>query len=320
MDKLRILFMGTPDFAAGMLDALLAAGYLIVGVVTQPDRPTGRKKVLTPPPVKVLAEEHGLFVMQPEKVRDPETLARCAELLPDVIITAAYGQLLPEKLLQLPKLGAFNVHASLLPKYRGGAPIQWAILNGERETGITLMTMVKKMDAGPIWAQKKVVISPNATYGQLHDDLVEAGASLLIETLPQLVAGVLSSVQQVEAQATFAPTLTRKDELLDFTQDAGAVYNRIRALCPKPGAFTWIGDKQVKIWYATPDYGWRGNKVPGQVVEVTPDGIKVACGDGALILTRLQWEGKTAQNGADFARGMKHLDMVRCTPERASCI
>lgn len=307
----RILFFGTPEFAVVILRALQAEGWPIIGVVTQPDKPRGRRRLLQGPPVKEAALELGIPVWQPARVRDEAFLAECGRLKPQFIITAAYGQILPQRLLLLPTLGALNVHASLLPAYRGGAPIQWAIRNGEKETGVTLMTMVSRMDAGPMWASVRTPIAPEDTYGLLHDRLALAGARLLIDALPHIAVGVLLPTPQDEGAATYAPTLARQDEYLDFDRPARKVYDHLRSLVPTPGAFTRLGEKNLKIWYAVPadDRVIAGD--PGKIVEVDRDGPVVACQTGAIILKEVQPEGGKRQSGAEFARG-RRLVGLRC--------
>ena len=304
-DLPRVLFMGTPEFGAAVLGALLAADYPVVGVVTQPDRKTGRRQELTPSPVKLAALKNGIPVLQPERIRREDALAACAALQPEVVVTAAYGQLLPDRLLALAPRGAYNVHASLLPRYRGGAPIQRAVMNGDGETGVTIMTMVARMDAGPMWARAAVAIGPDDTYGDVHDRLARAGGRLLVETLPGILQGRLTAEPQDEAQATLAPLLTRADELLDLRLDARALADRVRALVPGPGAFAWFGDKPLKVWYASAKQEWRGNASVGQCVEFAKDGPVIACGAGALVLRRVQLAGKTVQSGPEFARGLR---------------
>ncbi len=319
MDQPRIIFMGTPVFAFSMLQTLLTMPYTIVGVVTQPDRYVGRKRVLTSPPVKTLAKEAGLAVLQPEKIREKQALEAIANLKPNMIVTAAYGQILPVSLLNMMTLGAYNVHASILPKYRGGAPIQHAILQGETETGVTIMTMVKAMDAGAMWSQIMVPIDPVMTYGELHDELANQGSQLLRETLPKIIAGTVQPIEQDPEKVSFAPTLTRDDEQLDFSQSYQKVFNRIRALSPSPGAFTYLGDKLLKIWYATANVSFEGSGDPGQIVAVTSDGPLIACGTGAIIATKVQLEGKSMQSGAEFVRGNRNLvgSMLKNVRERA---
>lgn len=307
MRDCRIVFMGTPAFATVQLQAMKAAEWNIVGVVTQPDRPTGRKRLLTKAPVKELAETYGIPVLQPETLRSDTAQRELAALVPDVIVTAAYGQILPVAVLQLPKLGAFNLHGSLLPKYRGGAPIQWAIKNGERVSGVSLMTMVKAMDAGAVWAQCEVAIQPTMTYGQLHDELAKAGAALLLDALPKVLSGQLQAIEQDPALVSYAPTIARQDEAVDWKLAATAVYNHIRALSPRPGAYTTWAGHVLKIWNAEVYSGNEATLVgePGLLLAMTANGPLIACGQGALRLTSVQAAGKTVQSGAEFARGRR---------------
>ena len=314
MERPRVLFMGTPAFAVTVLEALAAAGYPVVGAVSQPDRETGRKRVLTPPPVKAAAAAHGIPVLQPARIGTPDSLSACASLAPDVIVTAAYGQFLPQRLLSLPRFGAFNVHASLLPKYRGGAPVQHALLNGETATGVSVMTMVRAMDAGPVWAQEAVAIGPDDTSGGLLERLAAAGGGLLVRTLPGILSGALRPAPQDEAAATFAPTLARADECIDFAQDSRAVYNRIRALAPQPGGFARWGGADFKVWLASPLHDWRGGAAPGRCVAFAADGPVVACSRGALILTRVQPAGRRAVSGAEFVRTLRAPDAFALAP------
>lgn len=309
-ERPRILFMGTTRFAVAVLEAVLEAGYRVAGVVTQPDRETGRNRILTPPPVKIAARECGLPVLQPARVGSADSLAACAALSPDLIVTAAYGQLLPDRLLALPRLGAYNVHASLLPKYRGGAPIQWAIIRGERETGVSIMTMVKMMDAGPVWSQTRVPIGPDMTFGELHDILARAGGRLLVETLPGILDGTLVAQPQDETQATYAPAIRREDERIDFHLDARAVHDRIRALAPAPGGFARWGDTILKIWADAPDETRVHQAKPGTCIELAAEGPVIACGRGAVALTRVQVAGRRAISGAEFVRSLPSADVL----------
>lgn len=249
---MKIVFMGTPDFAVPCLRKLVDQGYSITAVVTQPDRPVGRKQRLTPPPVKVAAEELGIPVLQPEKLRKPESLQEVIDLGPDLIITAAYGQILPESLLRIPKYGCINVHASLLPKYRGGAPIHRAIIEGEKETGVTIMYMVKALDAGDMISKVAVPITFEDTVGSLHDKLSEAGSDLLLATLPDLIEGKLQPEPQNHEEATYAPNLSREDERIDWSRSTLSVYNQIRGLNPFPVAFTTYHGEVMKVWAASP--------------------------------------------------------------------
>ncbi|GIO06418.1 methionyl-tRNA formyltransferase [Brevibacillus reuszeri] len=303
MKDARILFMGTPDFAVASLEALLEAGYNVIGVVTQPDRPVGRKQVLTPPPVKEAALRHGLPVLQPEKIKVEEALEEVLALSPDLIVTAAYGQILPKRLLDAPKHGCINVHASLLPKYRGGAPIHKSIVEGEKESGVTIMYMVEALDAGDMLSKVVVPIEERDTVGLLHDKLAAAGSALLLETIPQLLAGSIEAQPQDHDEATFAPNIKRTDERIDWTRTAEQIYNQVRGLNPWPVAFTSYQGKVWKLWWVEKLVGQAAEKEPGTIVAREEDGLIVACGDGAVKITELQPEGKKRMSALDFLRG-----------------
>lgn len=301
-EKPRILFMGTPDFAVPSLQALVEQAYPIVGVVTQPDRPRGRKQVLTPPPVKSAALSYGIPVFQPEKLRDPASLEEILSLKPDLVVTAAYGQLLPSTLLEAPRWGCINVHASLLPKYRGGAPIHHALINGEKETGVTIMYMVERLDAGDILAQRSIPIEETDHVGSLHDKLSRLGAELLNETIPALLAGEIRPVPQDESLVTYAPNIRREDERIDWSQPARVIFNRVRGLHPWPVAFTMCQGKPLKIWWVEAT-DIRHEEKPGTVLSVGDDGITVAAGEGAVVVKELQPSGKKRMTAAQFVRG-----------------
>ncbi|MFE1625742.1 methionyl-tRNA formyltransferase [Brevibacillus reuszeri] len=303
MKDARILFMGTPDFAVASLEALLEAGYNVIGVVTQPDRPVGRKQVLTPPPVKEAALRHGLPVLQPEKIKVEEALEEVLALSPDLIVTAAYGQILPKRLLDAPKHGCINVHASLLPKYRGGAPIHKSIVEGEKESGVTIMYMVEALDAGDMLSKVVVPIEERDTVGLLHDKLAAAGSALLLETIPQLLAGSIEAQPQNHDEATFAPNIKRTDERIDWTRTAEQIYNQVRGLNPWPVAFTSYQGKVWKLWWVEKLVGQAAENEPGTIVAREEDGLIVACGDGAVKITELQPEGKKRMSALDFLRG-----------------
>lgn len=300
---MNIVFMGTPDFAVPSLKTLVKKGYGISCVVTQPDRPKGRKQVNTPPPVKVAAEQLGLPVWQPENIRSPECVKKLQSLKPDVIVTAAFGQILPRPILETPPHGCINVHASLLPKYRGGAPIHWAIMNGEKETGITLMYMVEALDAGDILVQRRVAIARDDTVGSLHDKLSHVGASLLCSALPAIVNGEITPVPQNEKEATFAPNIRREDEKMDWTRSAEALYNQVRGLNPWPVAYTVWESKPLKVSWAEIFSEEASSKPPGTVTRVEEDGFVVACGRGQLKVKEVQPAGKRRMGAAAFLRG-----------------
>ncbi|MBU7592067.1 methionyl-tRNA formyltransferase [Metabacillus halosaccharovorans] len=297
----KIVFMGTPDFSVPILKSLIEEGYNIVGVVTQPDRPKGRKKLLTPPPVKVEAEKHNLKVLQPEKIR--HEVQDVLALKPDLIITAAFGQILPKELLEAPKYGCINVHASLLPDLRGGAPIHYSILQGKTKTGITIMYMAEKLDAGDILTQIEVEIDERDTVGLLHDKLSTAGVKLLLETLPPLLKGNITPQKQDDTKATFASNIKREQERIDWSKTGEEIYNQIRGLNPWPVSFTTYQDQLMKIWW--------GEKVqsnedvnPGTILLIEDDGIVVSTGNKTAIkITELQPSGKKKMSGEEFLRG-----------------
>lgn len=299
----RVVFMGTPDFSVPILERLIAENYDVVLVVTQPDRPVGRKRILTPPPVKVTAEKHEIPVFQPEKVADEYEEIFTYE--PDIIVTAAYGQILPKALLDYPKYGCINVHASLLPKLRGGAPIHYAILQGEKETGVTIMYMVEKLDAGDMLSQRAIPIEQEDDVGILHDKLSALGADLLLETLPKLFAGEIHPVKQKEEEATFAPNITRDVEKIDWMKSSEEVYNHIRGLRPWPVAYTTYDEKLMKIWRAELlDKKLTGKA--GEIVSVDETSFTVACGDGkGVIITEIQPAGRRRMYVEDYLRGAK---------------
>lgn len=303
----KIVFMGTPDFAVPVLDTLVESSYEVVLVVTQPDRPVGRRRKLTPPPVKVAAEKHNIPVFQPEKISDnyEEILKYDA----DIIVTAAYGQLLPNKLLEHPPFKCINVHASLLPDLRGGAPIHYAILQGKKETGITIMYMEEKLDAGDIISQQKVVIEQTDHVGILHDKLAVVGAQLLNETLPKIFAKEIEPIEQDDEQATFAPNITRKDEEIDWSKSHEEVYNKIRGLRPWPVAYTTYKEERMKIWWATKVEKTYPNSEPGEIVQINEgESIIIACGNNKGIqIEEIQPAGKKQMSVEQFLRGSAHL-------------
>lgn len=300
--KPRIVFMGTPDFAVPALTMLVEEGYPVVGVVTQPDRPRGRKRQPQPSPVKQVAEQYKLSIFQPERLRDKSAMAEVMALQPDLIVTAAYGQILPDELLTAPLLRCVNIHASLLPRYRGGAPIHWAIVNGETETGITLMYMASRLDAGDILRQEAVPITDEDDVGTLHDKLSQLGAKMLKQFIPDLVAGRVDPIPQVEEEATFAPNIKREDERLDFSKSARQLFNHVRGFRPWPGTFTnWRG-KRLKIWDLSVIEEEGQAESPGSILSVD-DGLLVATGQGVVKIKELQVEGKKRMTAEEWIRG-----------------
>lgn len=301
---MKIVFMGTPDFAVPCLEKLIQANYHILEVVTQPDRPKGRKREMTPPPVKAAALEHGIPVFQPEKLRERDAVEHLIALKPDLIVTAAYGQILPKEIIELPQYGCINVHASLLPKYRGGAPIHQSIIDGEPETGVTIMYMVEKLDAGDIITQVKVPIEEEDHVGTLHDKLAKAGSDLLLETIPSLIEGRIVPKKQEESEVTYAWNIQREDEKIDWNRPAREIYNQIRGLNPWPVAYAELEGQVFKIWWAKEWEQTQGQGEPGTILKISPEGLDVACGKGVLRLLEVQPSGKKRMDVKDYVRGI----------------
>ena len=299
----KIVFMGTPDFSVPVLRRLLRDGYQVIAVVTQPDRPVGRKKVLTPPPVKVEAMNHGIPVFQPERIRDKEELAKILALKPDLVVTAAFGQILPKELLVAPPYRCINVHASLLPELRGGAPIHYALLQGKEKTGITIMYMAEKLDAGDILTQAELTITEEDNVGTLHEKLSEIGAQLLSETLPKLLNGELTSIPQKEEEATFAPNIKRAQEKIDWARSGEEIYNHVRGMHPWPVAYTTWNNTVVKVWCSEKVTSIDQN-TPGKIIAIERGGIVVATGNETSIkITELQPAGKKRMAAQQYLRG-----------------
>jgi len=305
--------MGTPDFAVPALRALVSGGHEVVGVFTQPDRPAGRGKNLKPSPVKVVAEELGLAVFQPEKIKTPEGIHQLRALAPDGIIVVAYGQILSREILQLPSKGCINVHASLLPAYRGAAPIHWAVMKGETCTGVTIMLMDEGLDTGDMLLKREILISNEATTGEIHDELATLGGELLIDTLNGLEMGRVTATPQT-GNSNYAPLLKREHERLNWASKATELHHQIRGLNPWPGAFATFRGENLKIWRSTPllrmnkDLEPEGlSKVatadPGQILQVSEEGLAVQTGDGVLQILEVQPAGKRAMPARDFFNG-----------------
>ncbi len=306
MAGLRTIFMGTADLACASLRALSEAPDIdLIAVVSQPDKPKGRDLKLHPTPVKALAQSLGLPVLQPLKARDPQFIDHIRSLQPDLCVVAAYGQILPQTLLNAPRHGCLNVHTSLLPKYRGAAPIQWAILNGDTETGVTIMQMDAGLDTGPILSMERTPIAPEDDSRTLHDRLAVMGGALLVQTIPDYVAGSLHVRPQPAEGASYARKITKDDGLIDWSLPARTLWCRVRGLCPWPGAWTWLrsADKPMllKLWQASP--GDRTEGAPGEIIAVEPSGIRMACGDGSLRVTELQLEGRRRMSAREFLAG-----------------
>lgn len=301
---MRILFMGTPPFAVATLRALREAGHTICGAFSQPDRPVGRhQNKFQPTPVKEYAAGEGIPVYQPEKLRDGAALAQIQALAPELIVVAAYGRILPDDILALPPLGCINVHSSLLPKYRGAAPINWAILNGERETGVTIMHMAHDLDAGDIILQTRTPIGPEETAAELYDRLAALGGELAVQAVERLADGTAPRIPQDHARATLAPMLTRELSPMDFTRPAQALHDQVRGLLPWPCATAELDGIRCKVLRAALT-GERTSAAPGAVVQADKRGLKLACGDGGVLeILELQPDGKKPMPAPAFLQG-----------------
>lgn len=299
---MRVIFMGTPDFAVYSLQALLAR-HEVIAVVSQPDKPKGRGKKMVPTPVKAFAQTKGLTVYQPEKAGDEAFCCLLEELKPDVIAVTAFGQILPERILCIPKYGCINVHGSLLPRYRGAAPMQWAIIDGATVTGITTMYMAKGMDTGDMLLKKEIPILQEDAFPQLHDKMAQAGAELLLDTLQALEDGTAVRIPQNEAEATYAPMLTKETGNIDWSKTGSAIMNLMRGLDPAPGAYTHYLEEPIKLFRAEP---WEG-ELPegsfGEILDITKKGPVVKCGDGAVVLTEVQARGGKRMTADAYLRG-----------------
>jgi len=301
---MRLVYMGTPQFAVQPLLALAAAGHEIAGVVTRADKPAGRGRILVAPPVKQIAQEKGFTVFQPRRVREPEFLEVLRALAPDVIVVAAYGQILPGGILTLPRYGCLNIHASLLPLYRGAAPINWAIVQGETHTGITIMQMDEGMDTGGILLQESIPIEPQDTAGTLSDKLSLLGARLIIAALQGVGSGTLTPVPQDGSRATLAPLLKKGDGLIDWNLPAREIHKRIRGLSPWPGAYSYLDGKMVKIIASTVV---AGSGEPGSVYEQDKKTLDAGTGSGMLRILVIQPEGKKPMTAAEFLQGHRNI-------------
>ena len=306
----KLVFMGTPAFSVPILEGLLEEGYEVVAVVTQPDRPVGRKKIITPTPVKEAAVKHGLLVLQPEKISGSEEMEKIIALQPDVIITAAFGQFLPEKLLQAPVHGAINVHASLLPKYRGGAPVHYSIINGEKETGVTIMEMIKKMDAGGIYAQESLPITKQDDVGTMFEKLSALGKQLLLKTLPDILNGNLSPRPQDESKVTFSPNITREQEAIDWNKTAEEIDNQVRGMRPWPIAFTTYEQTRWKLLNVEA-LAEKTTAESGTIIKKDKKNLWIACGkQTVLAIKELQPAGKGKQAVNEFLNGSGQQVMI----------
>ena len=298
---MKVLFMGTPDFAVGTLEALIGSAHEVIGVYTQPDKPKGRGKALQFTPVKEVAIDHNIPVYQPQKVRKQEVIDEIIALDPEVIVVVAFGQIIPKAILDIPKYGCINVHASLLPKYRGAAPIQWAIIDGEKETGVTTMQMDEGLDTGDMLLKTIIPMDRKETGGSLFDKLSKEGATLLLETLKAVEEGTVKPEKQGETTTKYATMLKKQMGQIDFTKSAASIERLIRGLNPWPSAYTSLNGKTLKIWDA--DVIESDEKQnPGQIID-TVDGLAIGTGEGILIVRQLQLEGKKRMDASSFLRG-----------------
>lgn len=300
MEKIKIIFMGTPDFSVPVLKGLIE-NYNVVAVVTQPDKKVGRKQQIVPSPVKQLATSYNIPVLQPEKIR--KSYQEILDYKADIIITCAYGQIIPKDLLESPKYGAINVHASLLPKLRGGAPIHKAIIEGYKETGITIMYMNEKMDEGDMISQEKTEILDTDNLETLHDRLSEIGSRLLLKTLPEIINGTSKREKQDHTQATYAYNITHEEEKIDFSKSTRAIFNQIRGLSPTPGAYAMLDKKLVKIYQANYKI-YDTKEEPGNITTISKEGIGIATIDGEIILKEIKFEGKKKMLVQDYLNGV----------------
>lgn len=301
---MKIVFMGTPDFARGALEALIAAGHEITAVVTQPDKAKGRSNQLQYPPVKECALEHNIPVMQPVRIKTPEAIAQLASYEADIFVVAAFGQILSQEILDMPKYGSLNIHASLLPKYRGASPIQQVIIDGEAETGVTIMQMDAGIDTGDMLYKRVIAIEDTDTFESLHDKLMVLGGEAIVEALSLLETGALEPEKQDDTQSCHAKLITKEMGNIDFNKSANVINRLVRGLNPWPSAYTFYKGKQLKIW-ETQVENESSDKVPGTITEVTKTAIKVACKEGVLSISSLQLEGKKRMSTHDFLLGVK---------------
>lgn len=303
---MKIVFMGTPDFAAGALEALLQAGHEVTAVVTQPDKPKGRSKELIPSPVKVCAQQYNLPVLQPRRIKTSEAVEELKEYEADIYIVAAFGQILSQEILDIPPRGCLNIHASLLPKYRGASPIQHVIIDGEEKTGVTIMQMDAGLDTGDMLYKKEILIEDTDNYETLHDKLMVLGGEAVVEALSLLEQGKLKPEKQQESLSCYAPLIDKSMGEIDFSLSAAVIDRKIRGMTPWPSAFTGYRGKQLKIWRAEPDMTENvAERTPGEILRTDKDSVTVAAGEGALRIYELQLEGKKRMTAHDFLLGVK---------------
>lgn len=302
MEPISVVFMGTPDFAVPCLEMLCEKNYNIKAVITQPDRPKGRGQKLVESPVKACALKHDLPILQPQKIKTPEFEAILEELNPDLIVVVAFGQILSKRILDIPRLGCINVHASILPKYRGAAPLHWSVIRGEEKTGVTTMFMDEGLDTGDMLLTAEMDITNETTTGDVHDTLQTMGADVLAETIEQLIAGTAVRRPQNHDEATYAPLLTKELECIDWSQSAVDIHNLIRGLNPWPGSYTICRNKRLKLWKSEVLAEETGEQA-GTIIRVESERLVVATGTGVIALVSVHPEGKKRMAAGDFARG-----------------
>ncbi len=306
MSKPSIVFMGTPEFAVPSLEILIRHEYPIVGVITQPDRPRGRGQTITATPVKAIAEQHDLVVLQPEKVKDPGFLDIFRNISPDLVVVAAFGQILPREMIESPPMGCINVHPSLLPKYRGAAPINWALIRGETKTGVTIMMMNEGLDTGDILLQEETIIGPEETFGILHDRLAKMGAELLLKTIEMMQNDTITPIAQDNAFATYAPKIKKEDGCIHWDSDVHNIVNLIRGLSPIPCAYTFFKGKKMKVFSSAGEVAAITGHV-GDIEKEIAQGLPVVTKNGVVYLKDVQLEGKKRMSIHDFLRGLAIL-------------
>ncbi|AEY66076.1 methionyl-tRNA formyltransferase [Clostridium sp. BNL1100] len=303
---MKIIFMGTPEFAVPSLEMLINEGYKVIAVVTQPDKPKGRGNKLAAPPVKEFALEHGITVLQPAKIKTPEFVEQIRELTPDLLITAAYGKIISKEMLDVPTLGCINVHGSLLPAYRGAAPIQWSIIHGEKVTGITTMFTDVGLDTGDMLLKKELEIGSDMTAGELHDAMAVLGAQVLKETLLELKKGTLVRKPQDDSLSSYAPIITKEVGLIDWNKTAQQVHNLVRGTSPWPGAYTFLNESKMRVWKTCiSNLENNQNYCPGEIVKVDDKGLLVKCSDGYILISELQFDSSKRMKVSDYLRGHK---------------
>ncbi len=301
---MRIVFMGTPDFAVPSLEMLVKEGYEVVAVVTQPDKPKGRGNKMTAPPVKEFALKHQIMVLQPDKIKTPEFIEQIRALKPDLFITAAYGKIISRELLDVPVHGCINVHGSLLPAYRGAAPINWAVINGETKTGITTMYTDVGIDTGDMLLKKEIELGPDMTVGELHDKLAVLGAEVLRETLTALKNGTLQRIPQEDSQSSYAPMMNKELGHIDWNKSAGEIHNLVRGTDPWPGAYTFLLGNRMRVWKTSLVPGKSDAEIDnGKILKVDDKGILVKCPDGNLWIKEVQFDSSKRMSVGDYIRG-----------------